>query len=74
VRDKHGIDWNEKGDVVYTAFFLIGSRDERNFHLRALMAIAQILQNPHFQTDWMKAKSDKELRSVILLTERQRTV
>ncbi|NPV03104.1 MAG: amino acid permease, partial [Brevinematales bacterium] len=33
VRDKHGIDWNEKGDVVYTAFFLIGSRDERNFHL-----------------------------------------
>jgi amino acid transporter/mannitol/fructose-specific phosphotransferase system IIA component (Ntr-type) len=74
VRDKHGIDWNEKGDVVYTAFFLIGSRDERNFHLRALMAIAQILQNPKFHQDWMMAKSEKELRSIILLTERQRTV
>ncbi|NPV00431.1 MAG: amino acid permease [Brevinematales bacterium] len=74
VRDKHGIDWNEKGDVVYTAFFLIGSRDERNFHLRALMAIAQILQDPDFQKNWMSAKTEKELRSVILLTKRQRSL
>ncbi|OHD55304.1 MAG: amino acid permease [Spirochaetes bacterium GWF1_49_6] len=74
VRDKHGIDWNDQGDVVYTAFFLIGTKDERNFHLKALMAIAQILQNPEFHKDWMQAKTGKELRSVILLTERQRSL
>ncbi|OHD55462.1 MAG: amino acid permease [Spirochaetes bacterium GWF1_51_8] len=73
VRDKHGIDWNDKGDVVYTAFVLIGTKDERNFHLRALMAIAQVLQDPEFMTNWMGAKNDKELRSVILLTKRQRS-
>ena len=33
VRNKKGIVWNEAGDVVYTAFCLVGSKDERNFHL-----------------------------------------
>ncbi|OHD55461.1 MAG: amino acid permease [Spirochaetes bacterium GWF1_51_8] len=74
VRDKHGIDWNDNGEVVYTAFFLVGSKDERNFHLRALMAIAQILQHPDFVKNWMDAKNEKDLRSLILLTERQRIV
>ncbi len=73
VRDKHGIDWNERGDVVYTAFFLIGTKDERNFHLKALMAVAQILQDPDFQKNWMNARNAQELRSVLLLTKRQRS-
>lgn len=72
VRNKFGIKWNDKGEIVYTAFCLIGSKDERNFHLRALMAIAQILQNPDFHAEWMQATNEKELRSVILLTKRQR--
>ena len=73
VRNKSGINWNDKGDIVYTAFSLIGSKDERNFHLRALMFIAQILQDPDFHDEWMNAKNEKELRSVILLTKRKRT-
>ena len=72
VRNKSGIRWNDKGDIVYTAFNLIGSKDERNFHLRALMFIAQILQDPDFHKEWMNAKNEKELRSVILLTKRKR--
>lgn len=72
VRNKSGIRWNDKGDIVYTAFSLIGSKDERNFHLRALMFIAQILQDPDFHKEWMNAKNEKELRSVILLTKRKR--
>lgn len=73
VRNKYGIRWNDEGDVVYTAFCLIGSKDERNFHLRALMFIAQILQDPDFHKEWMQAKNENELRSVILLTKRRRT-
>ncbi len=72
VRNKFGIIWNEEGEVVYTAFCLIGTKDERNFHLRALMFIAQILQDPDFHKEWMNAKNDRELRSVILLTKRKR--
>ena len=72
VRNKFGIKWNDAGEVVYTAFCLIGSIDERNFHLRALMAIAQILQDPDFHREWMQARNEKELRSVILLSKRKR--
>ncbi len=73
VRNRAGITWNEEGETVKTIFALIGSKDERNFHLRALMFIAQILQNPDFHMQWLAAKNEKELRSVILLTKRRRS-
>ena len=72
VRNKFGIIWNEAGDVVYTAFCLVGTKDERNFHLKALMSIAQILQDPDFHMQWTKARTTEEMRSVILLTNRRR--
>jgi len=72
VRNKYGIQWNDEGDVVYTAFCLMGTKDERNFHLKALMSIAQILQDPEFHDLWMKARTPEELRSVILITKRRR--
>jgi len=72
VRNKEGIVWNEAGDIVYTAFCLLGTKDERNFHLKALMSIAQILQDPEFHELWMKARNPEELRSVILVTKRRR--
>lgn len=73
VRNRAGITWNKEGETVKTVFALIGSRDERNFHLRALMFIAQILQDPDFHMEWSAAKNEKELRSVILLTKRRRS-
>ncbi len=72
VRNKAGIIWNEQDEKVYTAFCLIGTKDERNFHLQALMAIAQVLQNPVFHKEWMTALTDKDLRSIILLSHRKR--
>jgi amino acid transporter/mannitol/fructose-specific phosphotransferase system IIA component (Ntr-type) len=72
VRNRFGIRWNEKGDIVYTAFVLVGTKDEREFHLRALMWIAQILQDPAFHKEWHKAKGPAELRTVLLLTKRRR--
>ncbi|MFP4362480.1 MAG: amino acid permease [Spirochaetia bacterium] len=72
VRNKYGIIWNDDEDVVYTAFCLLGSKDERNFHLKALMSIAQILQDPLFNEQWMHARNEAELRSVLLLTKRRR--
>jgi mannitol/fructose-specific phosphotransferase system IIA component (Ntr-type) len=53
-------------------FVLAGSADERNFHLRALAAIAQIVQDPHFEEKWMEAKGEEALRDIVLLGERRR--
>ncbi len=71
-RCEAGIDFSETSPRVYAAFVLIGSRDERNFHLRALSAIAQIVQDENFDKDWLRAKSIDELRDIILLAKRRR--
>ncbi|MCK5200685.1 MAG: PTS sugar transporter subunit IIA, partial [Spirochaetales bacterium] len=72
IRSIQGITFEGSPDPVHTVFALAGSRDERNFHLQALMAIAQIVQNPSFQNNWNKAKTVDDLRHIILLGERVR--
>ena len=71
-RCEAGINFSGISIPVYTAFILVGSRDERNFHLRALSAIAQITQDVNFDKDWLRAKSIEELRDIILLAKRRR--
>jgi len=53
-------------------FVLTGSRDERNYHLRALMAIAQIAQEKHFRQRWLAARDVEGIRNLILLSARKR--
>ena len=72
VRCKEGIVLSGSSDRVHTMFVLIGSMDERNFHLRALAAIAQIAQDRDFDKSWLKARNIEELRDIILLAERKR--
>jgi len=73
VRCRKGIAFPGVPDPVTTIFFLIGSRDERNFHLRALAAIAQIVQDKDFQKNWLEASNAEALRNILLLAERKRT-
>jgi mannitol/fructose-specific phosphotransferase system IIA component (Ntr-type) len=72
IRAKQGIIFQEDERPVNLVFALAGSRDERNFHLIALMAIAQIVRNPDFMNLWLKARNEEELRNIILLAERTR--
>jgi len=67
-----GINFTEALPPVYALFILVGSRDERNFHLRALSAIAQIAQDMNFDKDWLRAKNIEELRDIVLLAKRRR--
>jgi amino acid transporter/mannitol/fructose-specific phosphotransferase system IIA component (Ntr-type) len=67
-----GIAFGEEHPSIQAVFVLAGSQDERNFHLRSLAAIAQIVQDPDFEKKWLHAKSTKELRDIILLGERRR--
>ena len=72
VRCKAGLHFSCAPHAVHTMFVLVGSMDERNYHLRALMAIAQIVQETDFEIKWMEARTIEELRDVILLSSRKR--
>ena len=72
VRCKDGIIFPDTAEPVKSMFVLIGSMDERNYHLRALMAIAQIAQEEDFEKNWFAARNIEELRDVILLSSRKR--
>ncbi len=71
-RCKGGITFAESLPPVHAVFVLVGTRDERHFHLCALMAIAQITEEPDFDRRWMAARSVNELRDIVLLGERRR--
>jgi len=73
VRCKKGIIFPDTPQPVHALFVLAGSRDERNFHLRALAAIAQIAQGKNFEKRWLDARNAEELKDIILLAERKRT-
>jgi len=72
VRCRGGIVFSPLNPPVTTAFVLIGSADERNFHLRALMNIAHIIQEHDFADRWKKAHGPEQLRDVVLLSRRKR--
>ena len=67
-----GIDFPASKEPVKTMFVLAGSKDERNYHLRALMAIAQIAQDKHFESRWLNARDTEAIRNLILLSTRTR--
>ena len=71
-RCREGVEFSESASSIRAIFILAGSRDERNFHLRALAGLAQIVQDPHFDERWVRAKGREDLRDLILLGKRQR--
>ena len=73
-RCKGGINFSEDTEPVHIVFILAGTMDERNFHLKALMAIAEITSASGFDDYWMKSRSEQGLRDLILLSKRRRQV
>ena len=72
VRCRAGVRFPGAGEPVRIGFVLVGSADERNFHLRALMAVASIVQEPHFRQRWLEAPDPEHLRDIVLLSSRPR--
>ncbi|MHC4743502.1 MAG: amino acid permease [Planctomycetota bacterium] len=72
VRACEGIKFLGVPERVKVMFVLAGSKDERNYHLRALMAIAQIAQEKQFEQRWFAARDVEGLRNLILLSARKR--
>jgi len=72
-RCRKGVRFSERAPDVHTVFVIVGSRQERNFYLRVLSAIAQIVQNPDFEHKWRTARNEQALRDIVLLSKRKRT-
>jgi len=71
-RCSEGIIFPGVDQPVNALFVLLGSSDERNFHLTSLMAIAQITQQKGFFKNWLKAEGVDELRDIVLTCKRKR--
>ncbi|MFH1645437.1 MAG: amino acid permease [Candidatus Omnitrophota bacterium] len=74
VRCKKGLKFKGADEPVHIVFMLFGTKDERNFHLKSLAAIAQIVQKKGFDKQWLQARDENELRDIILLSERKRHI
>jgi amino acid transporter len=71
VRSREGIEF-EVDTSVKAFFVIVGSRDMRTLHIRALAAIAHIVQHPEFEKRWATAKNEAQLKDILLLGERIR--
>jgi amino acid transporter/mannitol/fructose-specific phosphotransferase system IIA component (Ntr-type) len=71
-RSRDGVAFEPGEPPVHAVFTLIGSPDQRNLHLRALAAIAEIAQDPHFDRRWLRARDAEQLRALILHAKRRR--
>jgi amino acid transporter/mannitol/fructose-specific phosphotransferase system IIA component (Ntr-type) len=71
-RCKDGVVFSDARRQVQAIFVIAGSKDERNFHLYSLSAIAQIVQDPNFERRWVTAQSPEVLRDIVLLGQRKR--
>jgi len=71
-RCRQGITFTEGQPPVRVVFVMAASPAERNFYLRALMAIAEIAQDSEFDGKWLQAGTVEALRGVVLAAERRR--
>ncbi len=71
IRSREGIAF-EAGTSVKAFFVIVGSRDMRNQHLKALAAIGHIVQHAEFEERWASAKNEIQLKDILLLSERIR--
>ncbi len=72
IRARAGVMFPHQTAPVKAIFVLAGSADQRNVHLRALMAIAHTVQEPDFMRRWLGAVDPEHLRDIMLLSQRKR--
>ncbi|MFH1548254.1 MAG: amino acid permease [Candidatus Omnitrophota bacterium] len=73
VRCRRGIMFSQNiAPNVHTVFVLVGTKDERQFHLVSLAAISQIIKEHDFEKRWLEAKNQEDLRDIVLLGKRRR--
>ena len=72
VRCRQGVRFSDAAPSVKAIFVIAGTRDQRQSHLKALAAIAQIVQHKAFEARWLQAQNEHQLRDILLLSDRRR--
>lgn len=72
VRSRQGIRFPEAEAPIHAMFFFLVGADEQDFHLKAVAALAQVVQDPQFDTRWQHARNAQALKDIIVLTDRRR--
>ncbi len=70
-RCRDGIRFSDSAARVRIVFIIIGSRDERNLHLRALASIGHLFQQADFEERWLAAPGPEDLRRLVLSDRRR---
>ena len=74
VRCIDGVAMEGSETLIKAVFVILGTRDCRNHHLKALAAIAQIVYSSSFEKRWLSARHNDQLRDILLLGKRRRVV
>jgi len=72
IRCREGASFPGQGSEVHVVFILAGSVDERNYHLKALMAVAHVVGEQDFVRRWLAAGEAEHLRDLLLMSGRTR--
>lgn len=71
-RCRKGIRFSESAPRIHAVFVLVGTRDQRRFHITALSYIVKIIQGSNFKNRWLRARNEEDLRTIILTAYRKR--
>ncbi len=72
VRSKKGIILSDDVDPIHAFIVIVSSPNQKNFYLHSLMWIVQIAEETDFETEWIIAKDDEELKNIILTAWKKR--
>ncbi|MEA1973691.1 MAG: amino acid permease, partial [Candidatus Cloacimonadota bacterium] len=72
VRCKNGIKFTDEEDAVKAVFIFVGTKEDRDFHLKTLSSIATLVQQSDFEQKWINAENTHYLKDMLLLSKRLR--
>jgi len=72
VRSRAGISFPGAAAPLHALFFFLVGSDEKDFQLKAVAALAQVLQDPKFDSRWRRARNAQALKDLIVLADRRR--
>jgi APA family basic amino acid/polyamine antiporter len=72
IRAKKGVSFTDEEPEVKAVFLLGGTKEKRVLHLKTIAAIATLVSSKDFQHHWIDAKTETEIKSMMVLNERKR--
>ena len=72
VRCREGIRFTKKENNVKAVFLFGTSEDKRVLHLKILASIAVLVNLKGFEESWMNARSQAELKNLMIINNRKR--